>query len=245
MAAGVAPTVLSDDLIARCGERAAKHDRDNTFFTDDFEELRRSGYLTMAVPAAFGGRGVVSVYEHVDGAALLERLSPGEPLAALALSGRDDEATDILATLLGLWYVPGVHGTWGSVRDQRRAVASALEQMGVPLTDRLMSIDAAGYKYYTGRGGVVLVNDPLETIRSVAEAYDIRWLVLERADAVPAMEPVLAGTARPVWIGAPVWTLEDGAGARGGGDTGASLPAVAIYPVCTQRNDERCGTAAK
>ncbi|HZL95364.1 MAG TPA: aminoglycoside phosphotransferase family protein [Vicinamibacterales bacterium] len=53
------------------------------------------------VVAAFGGRGVVRVYEHVEGALLLESLTPGEPLAALSLSGRDDEATEILAALLG------------------------------------------------------------------------------------------------------------------------------------------------
>jgi streptomycin 6-kinase len=53
------------------------------------------------VLAAFGGRGVLRLYEHAEGALLLERLTPGEPLAALSLSGRDDEATEILAALLG------------------------------------------------------------------------------------------------------------------------------------------------
>jgi streptomycin 6-kinase len=51
--------------------------------------------------AEFGGRGVVRVYEHMGGAALFEKLEPGEPLAALTLAGRDDEATDIIAMLLG------------------------------------------------------------------------------------------------------------------------------------------------
>jgi streptomycin 6-kinase len=51
--------------------------------------------------AKFGGRGVVEVYEHMGGAALFEKLEPGEPLAALTLAGRDDEATDILAMMLG------------------------------------------------------------------------------------------------------------------------------------------------
>ena len=37
--------VLDDELIERCGARAAGYDRDNTFFTEDFEELRASGYL--------------------------------------------------------------------------------------------------------------------------------------------------------------------------------------------------------
>lgn len=53
------------------------------------------------VAAKFGGRGVVQVCEYAEGAALFERLDPGEPLAELAKNGRDDEATEILATLLG------------------------------------------------------------------------------------------------------------------------------------------------
>jgi streptomycin 6-kinase len=52
------------------------------------------------VLAAFGGRGVVRVYEHVPGAMLLECLTPGTPLVELALAGRDDEATDILADVI-------------------------------------------------------------------------------------------------------------------------------------------------
>ena len=56
----------------------------------------RSGEIT----AAFGGRGVVQVHDHVDGAALLERLVPGTPLVSLVLEGRDVEATEVLAALL-------------------------------------------------------------------------------------------------------------------------------------------------
>ncbi len=48
-------TVLSDDLISRCGSRAAAYDRDNRFFTEDFEELRAAGYLKIAVPEQLGG----------------------------------------------------------------------------------------------------------------------------------------------------------------------------------------------
>jgi streptomycin 6-kinase len=53
------------------------------------------------IAAKFGGRGVVQVYEHMAGAALFEKLDPGEPLAALTLAGRDDEATDVIAMMLG------------------------------------------------------------------------------------------------------------------------------------------------
>lgn len=52
------------------------------------------------VLAAFGGGGVVCVHEHVPGAMLLERLTPGTPLVELALAGRDDEATDIVADVI-------------------------------------------------------------------------------------------------------------------------------------------------
>jgi len=49
---------------------------------------------------AFDGNGVARVYAHTPGAVLLERLRPGNSLAELALSGRDEEATDILASVI-------------------------------------------------------------------------------------------------------------------------------------------------
>ena len=52
------------------------------------------------VTSAFEGRGVVRVYEHTDGAMLLERLSPGHSLVDLALSGPDEEAMAILADVI-------------------------------------------------------------------------------------------------------------------------------------------------
>ena len=87
-----------------------------------------------------------------------------------------------------------------SSRSSRRAGAlwpttgprwpTQLDRLGVPMTDRLMTIDAAGFKYATGRPGVVSPDDPIDTIHDVAEAYDIRWLVLEDG-GVEALKPVL------------------------------------------------------
>jgi streptomycin 6-kinase len=54
-------------------------------------------WLCGEVIRAFGGHGMVHVYQHAPGAALMERLMPGTPLASLALAGRDDEATEIMA----------------------------------------------------------------------------------------------------------------------------------------------------
>ena len=50
--------VLTDELVARFGERAATYDRENRFFHEDFEELRQAGYLALAVPREFGGAGM-------------------------------------------------------------------------------------------------------------------------------------------------------------------------------------------
>jgi streptomycin 6-kinase len=50
--------------------------------------------------AAFAGSGTARVYEHVPGAILMERLSPGTPLVELSLNGRDHEATEILADVI-------------------------------------------------------------------------------------------------------------------------------------------------
>jgi streptomycin 6-kinase len=52
------------------------------------------------VMAAFGGRGMVRVLDHADGAALMERLHPATPLAEMPLAGRDAEATEILAEVM-------------------------------------------------------------------------------------------------------------------------------------------------
>ncbi|HEY5629562.1 MAG TPA: glycosyltransferase family 39 protein, partial [Candidatus Limnocylindrales bacterium] len=92
-----------------------------------------------------------------------------------------------------------VHATWAAKRDRMQAVAAALDAAGAPADDRLMSIDTAGYKYWTGHPGVVLVNDALPTVLDVARAYNTRWLILERDDAVPAVAQILLDGNRPAW----------------------------------------------
>jgi alkylation response protein AidB-like acyl-CoA dehydrogenase len=58
MAVATAQHVLSDDILTRCAERAPVYDRENRFFTEDFEELRDAGYLLMNVPEELGGMGL-------------------------------------------------------------------------------------------------------------------------------------------------------------------------------------------
>ena len=54
----LARPILSDEIIERCGERAAQYDRENRFCFEDFEELKQAGYLKMAVPVELGGAGL-------------------------------------------------------------------------------------------------------------------------------------------------------------------------------------------
>jgi alkylation response protein AidB-like acyl-CoA dehydrogenase len=72
--------ILSDEIIARCGERAATYDRENRFFSEDFEELRQAGYLLLAVPMELGGSGL-SLAEVAREQARLAYRAPATALA--------------------------------------------------------------------------------------------------------------------------------------------------------------------
>jgi len=74
--------ILPDDLLERCRERASRYDRDNVFFTEDFEELRALGYLVAAVPVSHGGWGL----DLAQLGAEQRRLARYAPATALALS---------------------------------------------------------------------------------------------------------------------------------------------------------------
>jgi hypothetical protein len=145
----------------------------------------------------------------------------------------------IFCTVVGASFV---HASWANRADHFRAIAGALDAAGASTSDRVMSIDASGTKYWSDRGGVVLVNDPLETIESVARAYGIRWLVLDAGDSVAAVAPILDRDERPAWIGPAVYTeprkVDETAPAADGRFS------VGVYPVCLEPADTRCAAAA-
>jgi streptomycin 6-kinase len=61
---------------------------------------RGDEWQSAEIVRAFHGRGVVQVYESGDGAMLLERLVPGDPLVSRTVAGHDDDAVDILADVI-------------------------------------------------------------------------------------------------------------------------------------------------
>src|SRR5581483_2107662 len=51
-------SVLTEELLEKCRQRAPMYDRDNRFCQEDFDDLKAAGYLLMAVPKELGGLGM-------------------------------------------------------------------------------------------------------------------------------------------------------------------------------------------
>ena len=75
-------SVLNDEMLARFASRAATYDRENRFFTEDFEELRAAKFLLLSLPVEFGGQGRVLA----DVCRELRRLAYYAPATALAVN---------------------------------------------------------------------------------------------------------------------------------------------------------------
>jgi alkylation response protein AidB-like acyl-CoA dehydrogenase len=75
-------SVLTEEILQHCGERAAAYDRENRFFSEDFEELRDAGYLLAAIPREFGGLGL----SLVEVCREQRRLATRAPATALAIN---------------------------------------------------------------------------------------------------------------------------------------------------------------
>jgi alkylation response protein AidB-like acyl-CoA dehydrogenase len=50
--------ILPPEMLAAFAERCGGYDRENRFFQEDFDDLKRDGYLTINVPRELGGRGL-------------------------------------------------------------------------------------------------------------------------------------------------------------------------------------------
>jgi alkylation response protein AidB-like acyl-CoA dehydrogenase len=92
--ASSAGSVLSQDLLERCGQRAETYDRENSFFSEDFAELRDAGYLLLTVPREFGGIGA----SLAEACQEQRRLAFRAPATALAI-GMHLMATGVAAEL--------------------------------------------------------------------------------------------------------------------------------------------------
>ncbi|MEK6301347.1 MAG: aminoglycoside phosphotransferase family protein [Acidobacteriota bacterium] len=90
---------------------------------------------------AFGGKGIVRIYQHTEGAVLLERLDPGTQLVDMVLDGRDEVATDIVAEVTQRMSHPRESSsTFATVEDWgkgfERYLANGDNQIPINLVER-------------------------------------------------------------------------------------------------------------
>jgi alkylation response protein AidB-like acyl-CoA dehydrogenase len=71
--------LIPDTALETFRSRAAGYDRDNRFYQEDFDDLRRHGYLRMAIPRELGGLG----YTLADVARETRRVASYAPATAL------------------------------------------------------------------------------------------------------------------------------------------------------------------
>jgi len=91
------------------------------------------------VLSAFGGRGMVRVHEFTGGAMLLEQLRPGHSLADLSNDGRDDEATGVLASVIGAMRANAAVRRFATVEEWGSAFERHLACAGGSLPPHIVS----------------------------------------------------------------------------------------------------------
>ncbi len=72
---------IAEEHAADFASRAEKHDREGTFPHENFEAMRKSGFMAGAVPRDFGGLGVESLYDIMVG---MSRIGRGDASTAIA-----------------------------------------------------------------------------------------------------------------------------------------------------------------
>ena len=128
-------------LIPRFAVRAAEHDRVGSFPADDFDDLRRAGFLGLLVPARLGGRGA----GFAEYAEIAYELARGNGATALifnmhaSVTGALAGVTDELADALGLppealrarddALRAAADGRWYAVAMSERGAGSRLSQL--------------------------------------------------------------------------------------------------------------------
>ena len=92
--------VVVEDIIETESSAIAFGDRDSQAVVLKVIKQPGDEWHSGEILKAFAGNGVVRVYEQTPGAVLIERLKPGNSLVEMALNGKDEEATDILADVI-------------------------------------------------------------------------------------------------------------------------------------------------
>jgi streptomycin 6-kinase len=165
-------------------------------------------WLCGEVSAAFGGSGMARVYEYTEGAALLERLNPGAQLASIALDGRDEEATEILADVIDRMSSPcgsldelslEASKAFGAARDWGKGFQRYLASGDHQIPTRL--VEQARQLYFdlcASQRGVRLLHGDLQHYNVLFDS-DRGWLAIDPKGVIGEVEyEIGAGLRNPV-----------------------------------------------
>jgi 4-amino-4-deoxy-L-arabinose transferase-like glycosyltransferase len=130
---------------------------------------------------------------------------------------------------------------WEREADSRTEVLAMLERVADP-GDIVMSPDAGAYRYRGGWAGIVTPDDPLPVVEDAMRLYGVRWLVLEGGHITESLRPLLSGEERPRWLSAPLVSVPPLAQADGTAVDDEPLPRAALFAVCLEADDGRCGS---
>ncbi|MFY9609766.1 MAG: aminoglycoside phosphotransferase family protein [Blastocatellia bacterium] len=160
--------------------------------------LRRPGdeWRCGAVLEAFDGNGIVRVYQHVEGAVLLERLDPGTQLADMALNGRDEEATDIVVEVMQKMSRPRESKAFATVevwgKGFERYLASGDNQVPISLVERGQQIYS---KLCSSQKGTRLLHGDLQHYNILFDSAR-GWLSIDPKGVVGEIEYEIGASLR-------------------------------------------------
>ena len=144
-----------------------------------------------------------------------------------------------IAVVAGAVQTFGTAGQWSAARDLQGQLVAALA--GEPQDDVVMSADPGAVWYISGHPGVVTPADSLPIVEAVMRSYDVRWLILESDNIMPALAPVLSGELQPAWLSQPI-ALVGPDPATGIDSADPTTPRGAVYAVCLTPGDSRCNS---
>jgi streptomycin 6-kinase len=149
-----------------------------------------------AVVRAFDGNGMVRAYDHREGTVLLERLTPATPLIELTLAGRDDEATDILADVIGRLSATQIPAACPTVQDWGKGFSRYLGTGDPQIPPALVERAQSWYQMLSGsQGQTRLLHGDLQHYNVLYDGTR-GWLAIDPKGVVGEIEYELGASLR-------------------------------------------------
>lgn len=191
---------------------------------------------------AFDRRGMVRVYDYIEGAMLLERAVPGHSLVSLVDQDRDTDATGILANVIAAMSPGRVPTGTPSVQDWGRAFERYAASGDVQIPRQLVTEarDRSegshwGTRVRGGRGAA----ESLGVTRACTRPATIRARVERFARELPVDPNRVLGWAYSQAVLAAIWTIEDALDP--GTRAGPLALATAIQPMLSRARRQTSG----